>query len=334
MSFNSQLLLSNAYDEQVTMSQDAFAYARQALSRTNSIRVLVIGDSISEGAHCAIDEYNFVGRLKKSLKEKFGNKLTFANYHAGGQTIKSFIGNSFRPPAEWNTSNKTWKQAALDFKPHLVFFAMGVNTTDVQGFKDYEADTKTVIGIFNGQANVCFVNNLELGNESVTAPVNQRLKNIAKTQFNIARDAGYNASAIDSYRIYKLLTTGKDESSFEGYQQPLWAGRYTPEWENQSGVNRSNAGDWINVTDNSKSNTTLRHKKHSRDILFEAMLDLTDVKLQPNSKVIFCSRENGLMEHMIAVLFEVGVDANKYVHVKIGTAFKTYADNVFRGVAS
>ena len=328
MIFNSSLLLSNAYSEQVISTVKSFENIKRAISGSGQVRVLIIGDSVSAGTDCGIDQYNFAGMIKQAFTTTVGSRLVFENFAVGGKTIKNFNDDRFIPEALWNQDYKTWMDAAKDFRADIVFVALGVNSTNLSDMTTYKDDTLELIRMFSAiDTDVCLINNLELGREPYNSTANQRLHNIATTQANIARNQENNCSCIDANRIYKLLVHGIDFNSFETYQQPMWINEFTNDWTSGSGLSRTTS--LININSNDKSATTLKHKLRSRDVLFEGTLKLAGVNLGSTSKMVMCARENGAMSHVVGVLFIITINSQRDFTLKIASSKGTFAQGTF-----
>ncbi|MBT2759831.1 SGNH/GDSL hydrolase family protein [Paenibacillus sp. ISL-20] len=129
-------MYSRAINDMGAIPNNALSTALQAIE-IGTLRIAVMGDSISAGGDLVLPFEGYVDRLERTLKQQLPRTaVTLQNFALGGRRISNaldpnFVGGTSNTDTtfytSWSVIGKSWLDTVKDFNPDLLIIAFGMN---------------------------------------------------------------------------------------------------------------------------------------------------------------------------------------------------------------
>lgn len=235
-------MYAHAVDEMSAIPNSALSTALKSIE-LGTLRVAVMGDSISAGGDLVLSSEGYVERLERKLKQQLPKTtIILQNFALGGRRISeainpNFVGGTVNEGltfyTSWSVIGKSWLDHVKDFAPDLFIIAFGMNEAWVSTSDfDFYTRLKTLVDTSQTWASkpspvyvstILPTTNPEYYDQSqeITKAVNRAGRVLAKE---------YGLPIVDAGRLWEIVRDGVDEqyssavkvSNFEDYSS--WTG--------------------------------------------------------------------------------------------------------------
>ena len=181
--------------------------------KTGTIKVAIVGDSITEGADLGYKGNGYAQRFEKELKERLkGVNVTFKNFAISGQTLANFVKDDYIPTGrEWCDEANNWYQHIIDFQPNLLIVSFGMNDGQIRAFEYLSNLNLLKTKVLDSISNCSYVLTttiLPTENKELYTQDQELTEYIAKLTYNFANSNGYACCNVN--RLFCILRNGKD----------------------------------------------------------------------------------------------------------------------------
>jgi ketosteroid isomerase-like protein len=240
-------MYSEAINEINIVPYNSLLQARRAVALRGEVRVLFLGDSITEGSDIVNDEEKYASRVEQAIRNVMpGKTVTVANYSLGGRnlylaTSPTFLGMASEPVdtntgfyRSWSIIGESWIDAVKRFRPDVIVLAFGMNDASGVGsdytFSFYADFFKSTIATWLTIPSVVVVPTFIQSASHGGSVLNQRItQSLARATRNWGVDNGYYVA--DANRLYNILINGVEDVARVGRREldfinypSLWTG--------------------------------------------------------------------------------------------------------------
>ncbi|MEI2280684.1 GDSL-type esterase/lipase family protein [Paenibacillus polysaccharolyticus] len=233
---HAQIMYARAVEEIAMLPSGSLNRAERALTG-GSLRVAVVGDSITEGSDQISSDDCYVNRFESDLRRALpGVSVTVQNFALGGRTLAQFIDPSFvgvsgpepyPPPASgfyrpWSTVGKSWLNTVRDWQPDILIIAFGMNDTAGTSPAETEANNlETVLSSVNMwypvPSTVLIPTTLPTKNKVLYSQGQNVTNSVARATREVGRRKGLFIA--DANRLFQILRDGRDVGTCESKQE-------------------------------------------------------------------------------------------------------------------